>query len=96
MRAALARAARGGRISAEAFTQAREAFVTIWDRIEVIELDERVGRLAAGASESYASRSHDAVQLASALQLQDSELTLIALDDRLRRAAGECGLAVTP
>jgi len=96
VRAALAAARRDRRISARALRRAVATFDAQWEAFEVLDVDGTVAGSAARIAEAFALRSHDAVQLASALHLQDGQLTIIALDNRLRRAAGDAGLGLAP
>ena len=94
VRSAFAAARSGRRISHAAMLQAVSEFARFWEDVDVIELDGWVAGAAAHVCDSFGLRSHDSVQLASALQ--DADVTMIALDKRLRRAATEAGLAVAP
>ncbi len=62
----------------------------------MLDVDASMAVAAADVADRFALRSHDAVQLASALALQDPDVTMVALDKRLLRAAADAGLSVAP
>ena len=96
VRSALAAARRAKRLTPTGFLQAKAELELWWESIESIELDEEVASAAAEVAGAFALRSHDAVQLASALVLVEPMLVVVSLDERLRRAAGDAGLDVAP
>jgi uncharacterized protein len=59
-------------------------------------VDEVLVREAGDVAETFALRALDAVHLAAALVLADEGLVFATWDDRLRAAALNAGLAVTP
>jgi uncharacterized protein len=93
---AIAVSRRKRRISRTAYLAARQTFARMWPGIDLIDVDGALAARAAEVVEAHALRSHDAVQLASALALEDPALVMITLDKRLRRAASDAGLAVAP
>ena len=93
---ALAASRLNGRMSPTAYAAAREALARLWPGLDLVDLDGFLAARAADVVENYALRSHDAVQLASALALEDPTVVMITLDKRLRRAASEAGLGVAP
>lgn len=95
-RSALAAARRSRRVSRRQFTSAGAQLEQRWQGIDVIEVGMDVARLAGRLAERHALRSHDAIQLASSLVLDDRSVVMVTLDVRLRRAAGEAGLAIAP
>ncbi len=95
VRAALAAARRSRRLSAAALARARAGFDEFWTTFLVLDLDAALVKAAGDVAERFALRSHDAVQLASALRIQDPALTMVALDRRLLHAASAVGLQVT-
>lgn len=95
VRAALAAARRARRLSAPGLARAQAGFDAFWTRFLVLDVDAAIAEAAAEIAERFALRSHDAVQLASALRIEDPALTMIALDRRLLRAASAAGLEVT-
>jgi predicted nucleic acid-binding protein len=95
-RSALTRARGTGRVKAEDFRALVATFDRRWRQIVVVELTERVARTAGDVAERYGLRAGDAVHLASALVLEDPELTLATWDRRLAAAASAAGVPVTP
>lgn len=93
---ALAAAHRSRRISAGALARTRAEFEELWRSLFVLDLDASIAEAAREVAGRFALRSHDAVQLASALRLEDPHVTMLALDKHLRRAAVDAGLAVAP
>lgn len=95
VRSALAAVGRSGRLTAGALRRARVEFDALWPVFFVLDVDTKTAEAAAEVAERFALRSHDAVQLASALRIEDPSLTMVALDRRLLRAASAAGLQVT-
>lgn len=77
-----------------ALARARAGFDEFWTSFVVLDVDASIAEAAAAVAERFALRSHDAVQLASALRIQDPGMTMVALDRQLLRAAGAAGLQV--
>lgn len=96
MGAAVGAARRDGRITPARYLRARSELAWFWENVDVVELDAAIAEAAVGVSERFALRSHDSIQLASALEQDDEGLTMVALDGRLRRAAIDAGLAIAP
>jgi prevent-host-death family protein len=96
VRAAIAAAARGARLPPARAEEARGTFDERWQAVLVVELDEPLALQAAEAADRYGLRAADAIQLASALVLEDLELVFATWDDRLRAAAADADLAVAP
>jgi len=94
VRSALAAARRSGRLTAAALGRARAELDGLWPMFFVLDVDAATADVAADVAERFALRSHDAVQLASALRIQDPAMTMVALDRRLLRAASAAGLQV--
>ena len=94
-RAALAKAERMGRISAAQRIAAiveLETIITMVDHIEVTEaLAHRAGELA----QSHGLRGYDAVHLAGASAVADSDVVLVTGDSDLANAANSIGIAVS-
>ncbi len=95
-RAALAQAARLGRLTAEALRAALERLEAIYDRLELVEVSDRLVREAGRLSEAHALRGYDSVHLAAAELARGNggELLFVAGDDGLCRAAEALGLEV--
>ena len=96
VRAAIAAGRRSRRISRRDATAARGELERFWPGVDVVELDESVAQGASGAAERHGLRSHDAIQLASALALDDRDAIVLTLDQRLRQATLAVGLDVAP
>ena len=95
-RSALARAGRGGRIDPREVNGLTANLDRTWRQVVVVELTERVARMAGDIAERHGLRAGDAVHLASALVLEDREVTLATWDRRLATAASAAGVPVTP
>jgi predicted nucleic acid-binding protein len=93
-RAAVAAARRSRRLSRTGHLRAREQLESLWEQIDVIELDAPLAQSADGLAEAHGLRAGDAVQLASALLSRAP--VLATWDVALARAATEAGLAVAP
>lgn len=96
VRAALARAQRGGRLSPSGVRRTRQYLERRWSQVAVLEVTASVARAAGDLADRYALRAGDAVHLASALVLEDPEVTVATWDRRLARAAHDAGLPVAP
>lgn len=96
VRAGLAAAERGKRIGASAHDLAAAAFEEAWTAYVVIELSDSVSRRAGTIAEVYALRAGDAIQLASALEVDADDSLIVAWDVRLRSAARRVGVPVYP
>ena len=96
VRSSLAAAYRGKRMTPAQHGLAAAAFEDAWSACVVIELSERVSRRAAGIAEDHGLRAGDAIQLASALEVDADDSLIVAWDARLRSAAREVGMPVYP
>ena len=92
-RAALAMASRMGRIGESELRSAVDDLEALFEQLDLVEVTERVSRSAGGLAEEFGLRGYDAVHLASAQQVADSELVLAASDRNLVAAARALGLA---
>jgi predicted nucleic acid-binding protein len=92
--AALAQAIRAGRLDATGYGQARRLLDQVWAEIDVIEIDDRLVRVAADAADACGLRGYDAVHCAAAEQLSDDDLVAASGDRRLLRAWRERGVSV--
>jgi predicted nucleic acid-binding protein len=79
----------------DALEVARRRFASDWERIDVVEVDERTCALAANLAESTGLRSLDALHLGAAESL-DVNIPLITFDRRLAGAARSRGWTVLP
>lgn len=95
-RAALAAAARAGRIPDRLRLQTRALLERYWRAVEYAPVDDLVVRSAADLAEGHGLRGYHAVHLASALALADEELVLVSVDRKLLDAASATGIATLP
>lgn len=99
---ALARRHRGGSLDATQFSKANARFRRLFKRqFRILETDEPIADESAQLSEKHFLRAYDAVQLATALevqrtrtQLRASPLSFVSADNELNNAAHAEGLAV--
>ena len=96
VRAGLAAARRAGRLTTLEHDRAVESFDVEWLSYSIVELDGPVGRRAGAIAETFGLRAGDAVQLASALELDRETSLIVAWDIQLRNAAQAVGVAVYP
>lgn len=95
MRAALASAERGGRITTAEHDRGKRSFAVVWNDIAKIECESRVADAAGYLAESQGLRGFDAVHLASALTAHaGNPLYMLTYDDELARASCDCGINV--
>jgi uncharacterized protein len=92
--AGLAQARRLGRIDRAQLRTGLAALESIDERLDHVGITTDVLRLAGSLTEVHALRAYDAVHLASALTLDDSEVIFATGDRRLASAAREAGLVV--
>ncbi len=96
-RAALAAARRAGRQTRSQHRAAVDGLGTLWLEVDAIELTEALAMRAGELAEIFALRGYDAVHLASAEAIADSDTTLVTADEDLASAAASLGLvAVVP
>lgn len=95
-RAALAAAARAGRISRAALRRACADLDSMITEMRIVELDARIAAVAGDLAERHALRGYDAVHLASALAIDDPELVVATWDGDLARAAVAAGRRAAP
>ncbi len=96
VRAALAAAGRGGRLTDASRINALREWRRFEAEIDFLELTPEVARGAADLAESHLLSGADAVHLATALALRDTEIVLATWDRRLAFAAAAEGLSVIP
>lgn len=65
-------------------------------RLELVQVDEGLAREAGRVGTRHGLRALDAIHLASALSLTETEPTLVSWDERLRDAAVAEGLPIYP
>ncbi len=96
-RSALARMARGGRLTARGLGHTRESLAQLWAGLGVIEVSPDIIERATLLSDEHGLRAYDAVHLASALAVSDAEPpSALCWDRELRAAAEREGLPVGP
>lgn len=99
---ALARRHRGGALDAAQFAKANARFRRLFKRqFRILDTDELIADQAAQLSEKHFLRAYDAVQLATALDVQRTRarlsapsLTFVSADNDLNTAAQAEGLSV--
>ncbi len=97
--AAFARLVRIGGISAESGRAAQRKFLAEWNKLLRVEINEALIARAETLAWEYSLRGYDAVQLASALALQDAigrPVTLATYDRELWQACAPAGLTAWP
>jgi predicted nucleic acid-binding protein len=98
VRAGLARAQRGLRVSPDDYQSAVSRFSTdIWPRFEFVDFTVPLAHKAGDLAARYFLRGLDAIHLASAVTLRDEldeSVSFSAFDGRLCEAAADCGLTV--
>ncbi len=95
VRAALAKAERMGRLSA---TQRAAAFVeleTIITEVDHVEVTEALAHRAGELAQAHGLRGYDAVHLAAASAVADSDVVLVTGDADMANAANSIGIAAS-
>lgn len=98
-RAAFARAARDGRLTAASVRSATRALDQRWDLLAVVELDETIAQDASSLADRRPLRSADAIHLTCALAIAGDELgstTFACWDARLWSEAQALGFSMGP
>ena len=93
-RAALAQAERLGRIGVWDLRDAVTELDSLFEEIDLVEVDGPLARLAGELAESHRLRGNDAVHLAAADRIRDPNVVVIAGDRALLDAATSEGMAV--
>jgi uncharacterized protein len=93
-RAALAQAERLGRLTARQLRDAVTAFDSLFEEIDLVEVDDTLTRRAGELAEVRQLRGDDAVHLAAAHRVHDPNVVVIAGDGALIDAATAEGMAV--
>ena len=96
VRAALAAASRNRDLDEGGLAAAEQAWEDYWSAARPVELTPAVERNAGELAARHALRGADAVHLASALAVGDSELIVAVWDRRLHAGAQAAGLRVAP
>jgi len=95
-RAALAAARRARRVTGSAADRARLALDSMFDDLDVVELDDGLAASAGDVADRFGLRANDAIHLASALALEDPRVVVVTWDRELAAAARRAELAVAP
>jgi uncharacterized protein len=93
-RAALAQAERLGRLTARQLRDAVTEFDTLFEQIDLVEVDDVLARRAGELAEVRQLRGYDAVHLAAADRVRDPSVVMIAGDGALLAAAAAEGMAI--
>ena len=96
VRAALAAASRNHDITAEDLDAAERAWSGYWAANRPVELTPAVEQHAGHLARLHSLRGTDAVHLASALAIADTDLVVAVWDRRLHAGAQDAGLRVAP
>jgi uncharacterized protein len=91
--AALAQAARAGRMTPEKHATGLDLLDQLWREVDVIDIDDEVARRAAALAARFALRGYDAVHCAAAEQLADPDLVAASGDRKLLAAWSGLGIA---
>lgn len=92
-RAALAQAARVGRISAQHLKSSVRALDGLLAQVDLIEIDDDLIRQAGHLAEARGLRAYDAVHLAAASRVADVDLVVVSGDRALLTAATALGMS---
>lgn len=96
VRAALAAANRDGRLDLEGHERAKERWHRYRASLRVVELTRELEEAAGELAERHALSGSDALHLAAALTLAETEPVVATWDRRLLMASQESGLATLP
>lgn len=77
----------------DSYPAAREQLELLWNAVDPVEVDGDVVARAGDLAEQHALRAYDALHLASAESVADSETVLVSADRELLAAARARGLA---
>ncbi len=91
--AALAQAARGGRMTPAQHAAGLDVLDRLWREVDVIDIDDALCRRAAALAARFALRGYDAVHRAAAEQLADPDLVAASGDRKLLAAWSGLGIA---
>jgi predicted nucleic acid-binding protein len=91
-RAAIGRARRIGRLDARDLPRARRRVETLWAELDRVPLSERLARRAGDVAQLHGLRAYDAVHLASAASVADSDTVLVAAGGDLLATARAIGI----
>ena len=91
-RAALAQATRQGRLSARGLRTAVDSLGVLLSQLDFVTVDVPLVRVAGDLAETQVLRAYDAIHLAAALEVADTDLVVVAGDQALLHAAAVMGL----
>lgn len=94
-RAALAKAERMGRLTATQRVDAVVELETIMTEVDHIEVTEVLARVAGELAQAHGLLGYDAMHLAAASAVADSDVVLVTGDSDLANAANSLGIAVS-
>ena len=92
--AALAQAQRLGRVGTRDLRDAVTELDSLFEEIDLVEVDAPLARLAGELAEIHRLRGYDAVHLAAADRIRDPSVVVVAGDSALLDAATAEGMAV--
>jgi predicted nucleic acid-binding protein len=78
-------------LAPEEFEEARAAFLALWNRMQIVELDEELCERAAELAELTGARALDALHLGAADVLGGAEFPFVTFDRSLADAARSLG-----
>jgi uncharacterized protein len=93
-RAALAQAARQGRLAVDDLAVVIEELGSLYGQLDLLEVDDLLVRRAGELAQRHALRGYDAVHLAAAERVQHDTTVVVAGDGDLCAAAEALGIAV--
>jgi uncharacterized protein len=93
-RAALAQAARLGRLASADLPATLEELEELYGQLDLLEVDDVLVRRAGELAQHHALRGYDAIHLAAAERVRGDTTIMVAGDGDLCAAAGALGLAV--
>jgi predicted nucleic acid-binding protein len=93
-RAALAQAERLGRLTARQLRDGVTQFDSLFEEIDLVEVDDALTRRAGELAEVRQLRGYDAIHLAAADRVRDPSVVLVAGDGALLDATAAEGMAV--
>jgi uncharacterized protein len=93
-RAALAQAERLGRLTARQLRDAVTELDTLFEQIDLVEVDDVLARRAGELAEVRQLRGYDPVHIAAAVRVRDPSVVMVAGDGALLAAAAAEGMAI--
>lgn len=96
LRSAVAAAIRSHRIHALGRADAHAEVEVLWRSLLAVDIDVDLVRAAGDLTGRHRLRTSDAIHLASAIRIRESDTAFVAFDERLRKAAATEGFPVLP